>query len=100
MVAKRSCPDACHMTSSITDQPTSTPIDSTTEAGGNKRPSSARRLLRSSDDRYLGGVCGGIAEYTGVDANVVRLLAVLGTALGAGALVIAYVVAWMMLPES
>ena len=84
------------MTSSITDQPT--PIDST-ESSGDARPS-AKRLLRSQDDRYLGGVCGGIAEYTGVDANVIRLLAVLGTVLGAGALVIAYVVAWIMLPES
>jgi phage shock protein PspC (stress-responsive transcriptional regulator) len=57
-------------------------------------------LLRSRDDRYLGGVCGGIAEHTGVDANVIRLFAVLATILGAGALVIVYAVAWIMLPEA
>jgi phage shock protein C len=59
-----------------------------------------RRLTRSRDDKYLGGVCGGVAAYTGVDANVVRLLAVLGTVLGFGVLVFAYVAAWLLLPEA
>lgn len=59
-----------------------------------------RRLTRSRDDKYLGGVCGGVAAYTGVDANVVRLLAVLGTILGFGVLVFAYVAAWLLLPEA
>src|SRR5829696_4379081 len=33
-----------------------------------------RRLLRSSSDRRIGGVCGGLAEYFGVDSTVVRLV--------------------------
>jgi len=61
--------------------------------------SPARRLVRSHDDRWLGGVCGGIADYTGVDPNLVRLLTVLGTVLGLGSLVVAYVVAWALMPE-
>jgi len=60
----------------------------------------ARRLVRSRDDRWLGGVCGGVAEYTGLDANLVRLLAVLGTVFGFGSLLVAYVVAWLVMPEA
>src|SRR5262245_16498222 len=32
-----------------------------------------RRITRSQADRKLGGVCGGLAEYFGIDANVVRV---------------------------
>jgi phage shock protein C len=35
---------------------------------------SRRRLLRSSRDHMLAGVCGGIAEYLGMDPSVVRIL--------------------------
>ena len=35
-----------------------------------------KRLYRSRTDRMLGGVCGGIAEYFGVDPTLIRLLAV------------------------
>jgi phage shock protein C len=62
-------------------------------------PRSPRRLVRSRDDRWLAGVCGGVAEYAGVDANLVRLVVVLGTILGAGSLLVAYVVAWILMPE-
>ncbi|HEY4630569.1 MAG: PspC domain-containing protein [Nocardioidaceae bacterium] len=59
----------------------------------------ARRLVRSRDDRWLSGVCGGVAEYAGVDANLVRLVVVLGTIFGFGSLLVAYVVAWLLMPE-
>ena len=59
----------------------------------------AKRLVRSSDDRWLSGVCGGLATYFGVDANLVRLLVVIGTVLGFGTLIIAYVAAWVLMPE-
>ena len=58
-----------------------------------------RRLVRSRDDRWLSGVCGGIAQYAGVDANLVRLVVVLGTVFGFGSLAVAYVVAWILMPE-
>lgn len=57
------------------------------------------RLRRSRDDRWLGGVCGGVAKYLGVDSNLVRLIVVLGTILGFGSLAVAYVVAWILMPE-
>ena len=58
-----------------------------------------KRLLRSRDDRWFTGVCGGIAEYAGVDANLVRLVVVLGTLFGFGSLLVAYLVAWLLMPE-
>ena len=59
-----------------------------------------KRLVRSSNNKWLGGVCGGIAEYTGVNANLVRLAVAVGTVLGLGSLIIAYIVAWILMPRS
>lgn len=58
-----------------------------------------KRLVRSRDDRWIAGVCGGVAQYFGIDANLVRLLVVLGTVLGFGSLAVVYVVAWILMPE-
>lgn len=66
---------------------------------GTPGPAPARRLARSREDRWLAGVCGGLATYFGVDANLVRLLVVIGTVLGFGTLVVAYVAAWVLMPE-
>ena len=75
--------------------------DHTTDPVNPPPPAAAqeKRLTRSRDDKYLGGVCGGLAEYVGVDANLVRLLVVVGTILGLGTLIVAYVAAWLLLPE-
>lgn len=65
-----------------------------------QRPSySPRRLTRSADDRWLGGVCGGVAEYAGIDANLVRLLVVVGALFSFGTLFVAYVIAWVLMPQ-
>ncbi len=57
-----------------------------------------RRLTRS-DDRKIGGVCGGLADYFGIDATLVRvgfvLLAVF--TMGPGGL-LAYAVLWAIMP--
>jgi len=58
-----------------------------------------KKLTRSTDDKWLGGVCGGIASYTGVDANVIRLIVAVATVLGAGSLILAYIVAWVLMPQ-
>jgi phage shock protein C len=59
-----------------------------------------KRLVRSRDDRWLSGVCGGVAEYLGVDANLVRLIVVLGTIFGLGSLLVAYIAAWLLMPQA
>ncbi len=59
---------------------------------------SVKKLTRSRDEKWIGGVCGGIAEYSGVDVNIIRIMVVVGTLLGAGSLVIAYIVALFLIP--
>lgn len=56
-----------------------------------------RQMARSQSDRYLGGVCGGIARTYGWDPALVRLLAVL-IALLLGPAIIVYPVLWIILP--
>ncbi len=56
------------------------------------------RLRRSRDDRWLGGVCGGLARATAVDAWIWRLLFTLLTlCAGSGALL--YVLMWILVPD-
>lgn len=59
-----------------------------------------RLLTRSRDDRWIAGVCGGIADYTGVDVTVVRVVLVAATVLGAGSLVLGYLAAWVLMPRA
>lgn len=54
-------------------------------------------LRRSRDDRWLGGVCGGIARITGVQSWVWRLMfALLALCAGTGMLV--YLLLWVLVP--
>ena len=58
-----------------------------------------KRLLRSSTDSKLGGVCGGLAEYFDADPGIVRILVTLITiASGFVFGILSYVVAWVILP--
>jgi len=59
-----------------------------------------KKLTRSRDEKWIGGVCGGLASYTGFDANLIRLLLVIGTILGFGSLILAYIVAWILIPAA
>ena len=63
------------------------------------RPQQPRRLVRRSDDRMVAGVCSGVADYLGVDVTLVRLVTVVGAILGFGSLILAYIVAWALIPE-
>lgn len=57
------------------------------------------KLYRSQTDSMLGGVCGGLARYLGVDSTLVRVFAVLlilGTAVFPGLLI--YLLMWMIVP--
>ncbi|MGI6566376.1 MAG: PspC domain-containing protein [Firmicutes bacterium] len=57
-----------------------------------------RRLTRSQSNRMLAGVCGGIAEYFGVDATVVRLLWTMLSLLTIWPGIVAYILAWIIVP--
>lgn len=74
------------------------PVSTVTTAGQPDR----RRLTRSTADRKLAGVCGGLADYLAIDATAVRLLWIVLTIVP-GAIVlgiVAYIVAWFIMPDS
>jgi phage shock protein PspC (stress-responsive transcriptional regulator) len=58
-----------------------------------------RRLYRSGNDRILGGVCGGIGDYLGVDPVIIRILWVL-FALVYGVGILGYIIAWIIIPRN
>ncbi len=58
-----------------------------------------RRLYRSENDRILGGVCGGLANYLRLDPAIVRILFALITFGGFGLGVLVYIVLWIAVPS-
>ena len=56
------------------------------------------RLERSTANRVVGGVCGGIAEYLQVDVTLVRVFFVVATFLTAGLGLLAYIVLLVLMP--
>jgi phage shock protein C len=61
-----------------------------------------RRLQRSVTDCKIAGVCGGLAEYWGVDSTVVRLVAVLLVIFPVPFFpaIVGYIVAWIVMPRA
>lgn len=58
-----------------------------------------KRFYRSSKDKIIGGVCGGLGEYLDVDPLIVRLVfAVLFFGYGTGLL--AYIIIWILAPKA
>ncbi len=58
-----------------------------------------RRLYRSNRERILGGVSGGLAEYFEIDVTLVRLAWIIAVLAG-GFGVLAYIIAWIIIPEN
>lgn len=58
-----------------------------------------KELRRSATDCKICGVCGGIAEYLGIDANIVRLIWT-AISLFAGGGIILYIVAAVIMPKA
>lgn len=58
-----------------------------------------RRLYRSCKDKILGGVCGGIAEYLGIDPTIIRILWIIGT-LAWGFGILLYIILWIIVPRN
>jgi phage shock protein C len=58
-----------------------------------------KTLYKSTTDRRVWGVCGGLAEYFDVDAALVRLLFVVFTLMGGPGLIV-YIVLALVLPEA
>ena len=58
-----------------------------------------RKLVRSKD-KVFGGVCAGVADYFKWDVRMLRLVWVVLSIVGAGSLVIFYLLLWMLMPDA
>jgi phage shock protein PspC (stress-responsive transcriptional regulator) len=58
-----------------------------------------RVLRRSRDNRMLAGICGGLARYLNIDPVAARLLFVVATVFTGGTTLLAYLIAWPLIPE-
>ena len=58
-----------------------------------------KRLYRSMNNKMIAGVCGGVAEYFGLDPALVRLGWIVFCALG-GSGVLAYIIAAIVIPKA
>ena len=56
-----------------------------------------KRLYRSRNEKMIGGVCGGLAEYFDIDPVLVRILFVVAVFAG-GSGVLAYIICWIVMP--
>lgn len=56
-----------------------------------------KRLYRSTTDKKIAGVCGGIAEYFDVDPVIIRVIALILFFAGLSGL-IAYIILWIVVP--
>jgi phage shock protein C len=59
-----------------------------------------KRLRRSTTDRKVAGVLGGLGEYFAVDPTAVRVLFLLLVLVTGGAALIAYPLMWLVMPEA
>lgn len=57
-----------------------------------------KRLTRSTSDRMIAGICGGIGHYFGIDPTLVRLVFAGALLLGMGSPVLFYFLLWAIVP--
>ena len=87
MVGGRGAGRLCGMTSA----PFSTP-------SADQPPVRARSCRRSGTEKMLGGVCGGLAEYSGIDVVLWRV-GFVGLTLAGGAGIVVYLLLWVLMPS-
>ncbi|HTW01040.1 MAG TPA: PspC domain-containing protein [Streptosporangiaceae bacterium] len=59
----------------------------------------SKTLVRTRDGRIVAGVCSGLGRYFGVDANVIRVVFAVITVFTGGFGALAYLAAWVVIPE-
>jgi phage shock protein C len=58
-----------------------------------------KRLERSTRDKWIGGVCGGLGHYFDIDPTIVRLIFLVAF-FGFGTGLLVYLVLWVVMPQS
>ncbi|MDT3428392.1 phage shock protein PspC (stress-responsive transcriptional regulator) [Paenibacillus forsythiae] len=58
-----------------------------------------KKLYRSERDKKISGLCGGLAEWLGIDSTLVRLVAVIIALCSVGSFIIFYLIASFIVPS-
>ena len=58
-----------------------------------------KKFVRPREGRMIAGVCAGIGQFFGIDANLVRIVFAVVTVFSAGAAALVYLVGWVIVPE-
>jgi len=59
-----------------------------------------KKLYRSTVDRWIAGICGGIGEYFEIDPNIIRVIWIVITAItGFIPGIVVYILLWIILPQ-
>jgi phage shock protein C len=58
-----------------------------------------KRLYRSTKNKVLAGICGGISEYFNVDPVLIRIIFVVLLIASFGTAALAYIIAWVIIPK-
>jgi phage shock protein C len=61
--------------------------------------SGGKTLVRTHDGRIVAGVCSGLGQYFGIDANLIRVILAVVTVFTGGFGALAYLAAWVVIPE-
>lgn len=59
----------------------------------------SQRLSRPTNQRMLAGVCAGLAQYVGIDVNIMRVAAVILTFVSGFATIPLYFILWLVVPQ-
>ncbi|MFC5530058.1 PspC domain-containing protein [Cohnella yongneupensis] len=58
-----------------------------------------RKLYRSTRDKKIFGICGGLADYLNVDTTLLRVLLIIVAVFSAGSVIIVYIIAGFVIPR-
>jgi phage shock protein C len=70
-----------------------------TPVGREARRQNTSQLYRVMSEKKIAGVCAGLARYFDVDVTLVRLAVAAGTIFSGGLGILAYIVAWIIMPR-
>jgi len=59
----------------------------------------SKMLVRTRDGRIVAGVCSGLAQYFGIDVTLIRAIVAVLTVFTGGFGALAYLAAWVVIPE-
>jgi len=59
----------------------------------------SRKLYRSSSNKVIAGICGGLGEHFDVDPTIMRIVAVVAGLASFGAVLVFYLLAWIIIPQ-